>query len=347
MNRKSKAIAIGKFGQKLIFNRNSRECQRSNTNGNVGAYLFFKMLIETNPYDLFVVVGENDLSSFDIKPYHNVVDGTQYSLDELVRMDLDYGILNIGLLKEHNPDDILMTYINKSNINWLLASDDPRCLDTKAQDFINLPNKIVSQFEGKINFAGKEYDVEYYGIERANAYECNFTSINNYRQHNFIIIANTAGDYDRISKVEDFTRHIPFTEIYGRVDKEVMTRNEKFKGEVDFKTINHIMDNTKLTFVVPIKENWVTSKYIEVLNNGALPIFYKDYNTELLNVDLIDVVRTPSDLRQLVKFYLENEEARRLKVERLREELVSPYYNGKILSNLLINTCNIFKPKRK
>ena len=33
-------IAVGKFGQKLIFNRDSNECKRSNTNGNVGACFF-------------------------------------------------------------------------------------------------------------------------------------------------------------------------------------------------------------------------------------------------------------------------------------------------------------------
>ena len=37
-------ILLGKIGQKVIFNRSSKECDRSNTNGNVGTYLLFKLL---------------------------------------------------------------------------------------------------------------------------------------------------------------------------------------------------------------------------------------------------------------------------------------------------------------
>lgn len=337
-------IAVGKFGQKLIFNRDSNECKRSNTNGNVGAYLFYKLLFETNPYDMFVVIGDNDLNTFDVNPFGNVIDGTQYTLDELLMMDIDFGIMNIGLLNENNSEDFLMSYINNSGIKWLLVADDPRCLDTKAKDFVNLPRKIVSQFEGKTNFCGKEYEVEYVEIERANCYLKKYDEISNERVNDFVVIANDAGKYDRIKKVKLFTKGIECVKIYGRVSDKVKNDNDKFKGEVDYETINKIMRETKTTFLVPIKENWVTSKYVEVLINGVLPIFHKDYATNLLaypftDKNIFDIASTPSELKKLVEFYSKNEKARKDKVEFLRKYLLDFYRSGFPLSYKLMLIC--------
>jgi len=331
-------ILIGKLGQKIIFNRNSDLANRSNTNGNVGAFLFFTMLAANNPYDTFYMIGENDLSTFKKHFYPNIIDVSKCSIKEIEEIGLDFGIFNIGMLEEQNPDSLAIEYLNVTGLKWLLAADDPRCLITKAKDIYNAPRIILSQTQGLVDFVDDFRFVLYMGIEKANAYDRKLSHY--YKNKDFVIVANAAGSYDRISIIQEFIKDIDDVEVYGRVDAELVAANSKFKGEVNFNDIQHIMDHTKITFLVPVKKGWVTAKYIEVLLNGALPIFHVDYDTELLRTfpfDLIDVVENATQLKAKVQYYLDNENERAAKVEMLRKLLVEPYLDGKILSNQIIS----------
>ena len=54
-------IAIGKLGQKLIFNRESKEGIRSATNGNASVWSFYNLLITQRKHDNFIFVGNYDI----------------------------------------------------------------------------------------------------------------------------------------------------------------------------------------------------------------------------------------------------------------------------------------------
>lgn len=334
MNRK---IVIGKFGQKLIFNRESKEACRSNTNGNVGAYKFFKLLIENNPDVIFVVLGDNDLNTFDKIPFDNVIDGFRMGLDSCLRDDIDFAICLIGLIDKDSSEGILERFINESNVKWLLVGDDPRCLETN-YSFKNKPYSIILQFEGDMIFSDKNYKVSYIPIERASCYEEDLSG-EYCKSKNITVIANTAGNYDRVGIVSNLIKYIDDVSVYGRVDEAVLNSNNKFKGEVSFNKINDIMKESKMSLLVPIKKGWVTSKYVECLMNDVLPIFYEDYNYKLLGIHKDDmcVVRNAQELQEVVAFYSNNEYERKHKIDFLKNKLLKQYSDGKILSNTIMS----------
>lgn len=327
-------IFVGKIGQKLIFNRKSKECDRSNTNGNVGAYLFFKLLFENNKNDTFYVIGDNDLNTFK-NEYENVIDASKYTMLELMNIKPDVGVFLIGLLNEMNPGNKVIEFINVSKIRWLLVSDDPRCLDTKAKDIKNLPRKIISQFSGSIDFCGKNYFVEYVPIETASCYGCDFLQ-DSIKEKDFIVVANTAGDYDRLGIVDNLTDGIENVEIFGRIDKDEYKSDKRFKGEVKFSEMQEIMRSTKTTLLVPIKPGWVTSKYIEALMNGVVPIFYKDYGIGILPFMYFSlVIHNKKQLSYIVNLLCTNSEYTNHILESLRSHYIYPYSDGKKLNKMI------------
>lgn len=341
-----KKVGIGKIGQKLIFNREQELAKRSNTNGNVGAYLFYKLLIENNPDIDFYMIGDSDLETFETPPYDNLFDVTKWKLSNHKRMsdvyDLDYCIMIIGLLKETN-DDIALEILNHIGTKWLLIADDPRCLNTKAKDIINMPTKIVSQHPTEMKFAGKTYKVNRLPIETASAYQQEvinpFDKLGK-AEDDFVVISNGTADFDRTGIVSRMIECIDNTKVYGRVPSSVMRENSKFVGEVDFESINNIMKTMKTTLLVPISPGWVTSKYVEALLNGVLPIMHVSYGYNYLNgKNDFDVVTSPYSLKQLLDYYDENQVEWYNKVIALQDKFVKPFIDGRLLSKLIIETC--------
>lgn len=333
-------IVVGKLGQKLVFNRKSAEAKRSNTNGNVGAYLFYKLLFENNPHDRFFVIGDNDLKSFDKPPFANVVDASRWDLAFQLQIKADYAIILIGLLEEDNPGEQLLKYLNVSNTKWLLVADDPRCLNTKAMDITNMPRKIISQFSGDFYFCCKKYFVEYVPIETASCYGANDAGKIGNKTRDFVVVANTAGDYDRLGIVGRLTRSIPEVEVYGRVRGSRWEKDSRFKGEVEFTEMQNILQQAKTTLLVPIKPGWVTSKYIEAIMCGTLPIFHADYGVELLkHVPGFLVVRDEGELKSVYRAVMDDPGYIRYMLAKLNSRLVKPFVDGSKLSAKVLSIC--------
>lgn len=329
-------IVVGKIGQKLIFNRNGRECNRSNTNGNVGAYLFFKLLFEKNKDDIFYVVGENDLSTFK-HGYKNVIDASKYSNIEKIGIRPDFGVFIIGMTNTTNTGEKSIAYINESGVKWLLVADDPRCLNAKAVDIRNLPSRIISQFRGSVLFCGKRYFVDYVPIETASCYGYEYIQ-ETIKEKDLVVVANTAGRYNRLEIVDQLTKGIDGVEIFGRLDHPKYLEDSRFKGEVKFELVQRYMSEAKTTLLVPIMPGWVTSKYIEALMNGVVPIFYKDYGVKLLPFMYDELVVENRDQTANIKnFFCSNADYSAKVVESLRAHYIYPFSSGCKLNEMLNN----------
>lgn len=329
-------IAIGKIGQKIIFNRNSEACDRSNTNGNVGTYLLIKLLIENNKDDTFYIISNNDLDCFETLPFENVVDASKMSHKTFKSLRIDAMFILTGLTS-FEQDESFIDVVNNLNTKYILLSDDPRCLDSVAEDFRfkRKPDEIISQFQGKYNFKDKEYDVKYIPIERASCYKQKIDEPCK-KEIDLLIVSNTSGkDYDRVQIVSSLTKGMKGLNIYGRLsDKERKLLGESnCKGEVKYTEIESLFKRSFSTLIVPIKKDWVTSKYVEALMHNVIPIFHSDYNTSLLNVDDLIVVRNQWEF--IMKYCELSSYTKKLK--EWQEKLITPYVDGKVLSESLMN----------
>lgn len=337
-------IILGKIGQKIIFNRESADCDRSNTNGNVGTYLLFKLLIENNKEDTFYIVSENDLWTFEDLPFENVVDASDVDWEVLEVLGMDAMFILTGLM-QYEKNTNFLNIINNIGAKFILLSDDPRCLDSVSEDdrIVRKPDEIISQFEGKYNFKGKEYQVKYEPIERASCYKCD--TYYGSKDTDMIIVSNTSGkEYDRVKVVSEIIDGTTGLDIYGRLSEEErrMLGDDNCRGEVKYIEMQNIFRKAFSTFVVPIKKGWVTSKYVEALMNGVLPIFHEDYNTNLFGIDdLVIVVHNKDEFIDVFENVVKRDKAKvKMLVSKLTKILIDPYIDGRNLSAFLMEYVN-------
>lgn len=337
-------ILLGKIGQKIIFNRDSKECDRSNTNGNVGTYLLFELLIENNKDDTFFVASENDLSTFETLPYENVVDASNMHWGELEhRENIDIMIVLTGLT-QYEKNDRFINIINNLSAGLMLLSDDPRCLDSVSEDerITRMPEIIISQFDGEYNFKGTDYYVRYEPIERASCYKFyRFVPHIENKDIDVVIVSNTSGDkYNRVKIVSELIDGMFGLSIYGRLSTEERGSlgEDNCKGEVKYSEMQEILRRSYSTLAVPIRKGWVTSKYVEALMCGVLPIFYKDYNTALLEAEDLIVVSDNEEFADVVENVVRKDKERTRKlVNKWFKIMIEPYIDGVRLSYILMN----------
>lgn len=330
-------IIVGKVGQRLIFNRESSECDRSNTNGNVSAYALFNMLFELNKNDTFYVLTEND--GF-LKKYNNVIDISNYTIEEINKIKADFALFIPGIIYKKYE----IKKINNLNVDYNLLVDDKRCLNALNinKDLIKLPNKILSQFEGKYIFKNKKYNVIYCELEKAILYNCNLSEFHcKYTILN--CFANSTKTYNKdiklYNRLKIVNNLIQNTDIrvYGRLyEGEYYSPN--FEGELSYKEAQLKMSQSLATLLVPVEKNFVTSKYVEALMNYTMPVFYKDYNTKLLKfVKKKYIVKNNKQLIKLYNYIKNNQKKVLQDVFELRQKIILPYLNGKILNERIMS----------
>lgn len=331
-------ILLGKIGQKIIFNRDSKDCDRSNTNGNVGTYLLFKLLIENNEDYTFFVASDNDLFTFDVNPFKNVVDVSLFDHEYINKLNIDVMIVLTGLT-QFEKDNRFIDILNNVDAKLMLLSDDPRCLDSVSDDerITRKPDLIISQFDGVYNFKGTDYHVKYEPIERASCYKCDI--FDSEKEIDMVIVSNTSGkEYDRVKIVSEIIGDTSGLDIYGRLsdDERVMLGEDNCRGEIKYTEMQKVFRKAYSTFVVPIKKGWVTSKYVESLMNGVLPIFHEDYNTELLEANDLIIVRNKDEFADALDVVKYDKQKVKELVRKMTDVLIKPYVSGARLSYILM-----------
>lgn len=339
-------ILIGKYGQKVIFDRSSKECQRSNTNGNVGLYKMMKLMFDHNKNDRFLLIS-NNIGGED---FDNVVDFSNNdlrSLNVLHNFNLDVMVIIAGL-GEYEKDERLIEMINGAKVKkFILISEDPRCIESMNNDkrLTRIPDVIIAQTTGKYNFKGKEVDIVYVPIQTACCYEEEMSS--QYGTNtNMLLIANTSGDkYNRPKIASQLLKNSRIKyDVYGRLSEDDLRllSDGNYKGEVKYDEMQKVLREAFYTLLIPIDKDWCTSKYVEALMNYTLPIFYIDYNIDLLNMPLLHkyTVTSQNELKKLVDWCTKDE--RSIKevyndIGYLRDDLVKPYIDGRLLNAYLMN----------
>ena len=256
----------------------------------------------------------------------------------------------------------VLDYLNMSKINWYLILQDPRYLGKRAKlrDMYNVPKCILSQYNSESTIttidkyeigapeSEKNIKLYYTGIEKLNLINEKIISPETKRTNKFAIVAmqsshgkNNINDYRYKILKKWFLDYKKYEnndiKIYGRWS-EIFTKGyPQFKGFKESYEIDKIFENTRYTFIIPIKANWVTSKYAEMIRVGVVPFLHPDYDTQF-NVfpkNSFIRVQNPDELYKKMKYLEENPHKRIELVKKLQEKYIKDAYRGEFLINIL------------
>lgn len=280
-----KKVFVGKAGQKLIFDRNSKEAKRNNMNGGLDAYLFFDLLFKNFSDVEFYMLGDCDSG---IKKYSNVtyID----TIEALNGNEFDCGLIFAGV---YNKDDRLCKYLTKKNkTKWYMFSTDPRCLMQNVQ-LNKYPEKIYALSNSCVVYLqsfenAKLFRTHYLPLERLMIMS-NIKPPKIDKDLSVVISTSSSDIYDREKYIINYVKIATSffgenkVQVYGRLKEENIKKlGKQYKGVLDYDEFIKVFRRAKYTLCMPSNEGWVTSKYIEALNNDVVPFFHKDYGVELI-----------------------------------------------------------------
>lgn len=292
-------VIIMKIGQDIILGEGIENERRSNTNGNVGLTKLVKLLVETSPNVQFYIGSKvnKEIERDDWAKEVIVLEDLTKEEQDKVSSSNDAVLLVAGLTSYSNEEELSKVFgliTNTLSNNFVVLSDDPRCLDETLsyEKFTRKPDAILTQFEGEINLPtlGITMETTYIPIETVFCYKESQTLRT--KKEDLVIVANSSGDkYDRISKVEQALKssNNPMAKIYGRLTESDKEKLEGFNliGEVTYNEIQDELQTSSCTYVVPIGKGMVTSKYVEAILNGCIPLFHEDYGLDLIKREIV------------------------------------------------------------
>lgn len=334
-------ILIGKVGGAgITFNRKSCKALRSNNNGNVDTYNFFKILLDNLKDCNFYIIGENDYNTLsDVEKYDNVKGSC---LLDTNNVDIDVCFIMGGLTSYDNnayKDNVdIPMFLNRSKAKWYLFSTDPRCYCNYPW-LTNKPKKIFSLGNDVIKIAREEVVVEPL-MEMLSLTCYKYKKTNCDTKTKLCVISTSESDtYPRVENMLEIIgdNNLP---IYGRCPS--YKHDDRFVGEVKVDEIRKVYCKSCTTLLTPIKTNWFTGKFMESLMYDMVPLFGEDYGTDLLlNDKNIKDILTCNNSDFLQKMFLfSHKYYRKTIVEKLKnlvyyEEMVSGKKFMEIIQKLL------------
>lgn len=255
----------------------------------------------------------------------------------------------------------IIHYLNMSNLPWFMISTDPRYvkLNQKWRDMVNPPVENIAQYNTVINVThfdtypepskGKEIvtplKLTYSGIERLNMIGEEIYRPDTERDIKFSIVAMQSawGANPKDYRLDELKKWI-FTQpggddchVYGKWDERFTEGYPQFQGFKTSDEIDEIFKRTRTTFVIPIRPDWVTSKYIEMLRVGVLPFFHPDYDTQFNIVPKDHYIRvySPKELSTKIAEMEESPEKRIRLVKELQLKFLAGVRKGLFLADTI------------
>lgn len=256
----------------------------------------------------------------------------------------------------------LIHWLNMSKLPWFLILTDPRYVKMKQKwrDMVNGPKESIAQYNMAITLthfnkypdltSGTEVEdniyLKYSGIEKLNLIgEQVIPPDNEDRDIKFTIVAMQSAygfqgvDY-RLDCLKKWILNFKDTQdfyIYGKWDERFTKGHSQFQGYRIPEEIDGLFKRTKYTLVIPIRPNWVTSKYAEMLRVGVVPFLHPDYDTQysLLPKDHYIRVKTPKEMYDKVAELEANPEKRIKLVKELQFKFLQGVRKGTFLGSVI------------
>ena len=255
----------------------------------------------------------------------------------------------------------IVHFLNMSKLPWFMIMTDPRYIKKKQKwrDLVNGPRECIAQYNDTIEFVhfdtypepskGKEITeilkLTYSGIERLNMIGETIISPDIERNTKFAIVAMQSAygkaevDY-RLEALKKWILTQPGSEdfkIYGKWDERFTRGYSQFQGYKTPDEIDATFKDARYTLIIPIRPNWVTSKYAEMLKIGVVPFFHPDYDTQFstLPKDHYLRVKTPKEMFEKIEEMEANPQLRIKLVKELQVKFLLGVRKGEFLADVI------------
>lgn len=357
-------IAIGKIGRSCLFDPNKWGA----IGGDNEPSLIFLALAKHLPEHNFYMIGHSDIKQNRQRIPKNIIDAWDgktrehdytYPYINTKHIKFDGGIFMCGLSAKFNipnKDNKILSmfktytapiyhFINEHNLNYMLLAPDPRYIKNGLD--LRVPAKYCfSQFsmthfhEHYINntdIITSSFEVGYNSLEKAFLIG-NKPCENVKKTDRLNIILNQKGTKDRGPILMPFIKD-EFCNVYGKWDDWYYDNDPRFKGPVKFIELRQKLVKTKYSFIVPVEEGWVTSKFWEMVHMGVIPFMHPSYDTKCYLPCSNELkVHSPKEFKDIMDFYDEHDDKRQLLIKALQEYIFKDDYSGVYLAYSIINT---------
>ena len=373
-----KTYVFGKIGKAIKFDSKKWGA----TGGDNEAPLLILKLAEQNPNDTFILISSNDFDKVQFNKPSNIINGLKslgplknmydgFLTDTLKDKDIAGAIIVLGPTCRKNLEywprlgfaksycAPIIHYLNNSNVKWIGVCNDPRYYLKDVRDLTNKPLKYLSQYNE--SFVKKVFsklppdhdndlidmtiNSEYSGVEKImlfnNKTNKNFENKNN--DFNIILNEGKNGVKSRYTELKKYVLDFfDDVNIYGEWYSEETKNDLRFKGPKPFTEIVDITKKSKFSFIIPISPGWVTSKYIELINNGIIPFFHPDYDSQK-NLDIPDFLRieSPNQLKERIDIIKSDNDFYVKLITELQNKFITENdINGKTISDTIMREFN-------
>ena len=245
----------------------------------------------------------------------------------------------------------ITTWLNEEKPPYVEIVNDPRYTVKQPRDLFHMPFRSLGQYDYDYEtFSITDYEnqerlvrvvhSEYAGMETAfcRDYEYN-EECNTDRNTNFMVVLNE-GKPSRYGLLKEWVLNkFDDVEVYGKWS-DVTGDDERFKGSLHINELQDKLQDVKFTFIIPIKEGWTTSKYIEMIHAGVIPFLHPSYDTQgHLPIPSFLRPKNPQEFYERMQSLRDDKEEYEKVLKDLRKAVLKPeYYDGTFINDRIMKS---------
>ena len=244
----------------------------------------------------------------------------------------------------------IFTWLNEEKPPYIEIVNDPRYTIKQPRDLFHMPMRSLGQYDYDYEtFAIRNYDdqeritrvvhSEYAGMETAFCGDYEYTQDANLnRKTDFMVVLNE-GKPSRYDLLKEWVLNkFDDVEIYGKWEHDAVKEDSRFCGSAKIDELQKKLQDVKFTFIIPIKEGWVTSKYIEMIHAGVIPFLHPTYDMQR-QLPIPDFLRpnTPAEFYERMQSLINNPKQYETILLGLRNAVLKPeYYDGSFINDKIM-----------
>jgi hypothetical protein len=245
-------------------------------------------------------------------------------------------------------------WLNESKPRWIEVVNDPRYVIKQPRDVFHMPFRSLGQYDYDYEtFSITDYEnqerlvrvvhSEYAGMETAFCGDYEYTEeVNTDRKTDFMVVLNE-GKPSRYNLLKNWVLDkFDNVDIYGKWLDERAESDERFKGSLHINEIQDKLQDVKFTFIIPIKEGWTTSKYIEMIHAGVIPFLHPTYDDQgHLPIPNFLRPKTPEEFYTNMQRLIDNPTEYETVLNGLRKAILKPeYYDGSFINDNIMKAAD-------
>ena len=251
-----------------------------------------------------------------------------------------------------NYSSPITVWLNETKIPYVEIVNDPRYVMNQARDIFHLPAVSLGQYDWEYTANHiKSYEDQdrvetkvastYAGMETAFCIGRKMPEIDKIPKSRHFAVVLNEGDPSRYDMLKEWVLGgLEDVEVYGRWSHKMAQpdMDTRFKGSIDLEEVQEIMRDTKYTLIIPIRDGWVTSKYIEMIHAGVIPFFHPSYDRQHhTGVPLAIRPKSPEDMFHIIERLESTPGAREELLRILQKRILKPeYYDGSFIAKRIL-----------